>query len=73
MTRYTIEEALSRGQSHTEIVQCTATRAEIDGLCAKADGSVDLISQYGYVDVWGTDDDGVEYRLHITPSEGEPR
>ena len=64
-----IMQALSRSQSHTEIVHCEGTRAEIDGLCAEAEGSVDLVSQYRYVDVWGTDDDGVEYRLHITPSE----
>jgi hypothetical protein len=65
-----IKQALARSQSHTEIVHCTATREEIDGLCAEAEGSADLVSQYGYVDVWGTDDDGAEYRLHITPSEG---
>jgi hypothetical protein len=62
-----IEQALARSTSHTEIVSCTGTREEIDGLCAEADGSTDLVNQYGYVDVWGTDDDGVEYRLHITP------
>lgn len=66
-----IEQALARSTSHTEIVACTGTREEIDGLCAEADGSTDLVSQYGYVDVWGTDDDGVEYRLHITPEEPE--
>ena len=63
----TIEQALARSQSHTEIVRCEATQEEIDGLCAEAEGSCDLVSQYGYVDVWGTDDDGEEYRLHITP------
>jgi hypothetical protein len=64
-----IEQALARSTSHTEIVSCTGTREEIDGLCAEADGNTDLVTQYGYVDVWGTDDDGVEYRLHITPEE----
>ena len=64
-----INQALSHCKSHDDIVHCTATREEIDGLCAEADGSVDLISQYGYVDVWGTNDDGVEYRLHVTPDE----
>lgn len=62
-----IAQALVRSQSHTEIVHCADTRAEIDALCADAEGSEDLVSQYGYVDIWGTDDDGVEYRLHVTP------
>lgn len=62
-----IAEAITRSRSHDEIVRCEDTRAEIDALCAESDGSVDLVSQYGYVDVWGTDDDGGEYRLHVTP------
>lgn len=61
-----IEQALARSRSHTEIVRCEATQSEIDGLCAEAEGSCDLTAQYGYVDVWGSDDDGGEYRLHIT-------
>lgn len=67
----TIEQALTRSRSNTEIVACEATQEEIDALCAEAEGSTDLISQYGYVDVWGTDDDGEEYRLQITPIASE--
>lgn len=62
-----IEQALLRSQTHNEIVSCEATQEEIDGLCAEAEGSCDLVAQYGYVDVWGVEDDGVEYRLHIVP------
>lgn len=29
------------------------------------EGSVDLTTQYGYVDVWGTDDDGNEWRVFV--------
>lgn len=62
-----IKQALARSRTHREIVACVDTRAAIDSLCGKADGSVDLVSQYGYFDIWGTDDDGNEYRLHVTP------
>lgn len=62
-----IDQAMQRAATHTQIVRCEATQAEIDAFCARAEGSRDLVSQYGYVDVWGTDDDAGEYRLHITP------
>lgn len=65
-----IQQALSRSTSHTEIVNCEDTQAEIDALCAEAEGSVEVNQDgYHYYDVWGTDDDGGEYRLHVTPSE----
>ena len=67
----TIEQALTRSTSNDEIVDCYASQAEIDALCGEAEGSCDLVSQYGYVDVWGTDDDGGEYRLHVTPAPVE--
>lgn len=63
-----IEQALARCRTHDEIVHCADTRGAIDVLCGRAEGSTDLVSQYGYVDVWGTDDEGNEYRLHVTPS-----
>jgi hypothetical protein len=62
-----IKQALARSRTHGEIVTCADTQEAIDLLRGKADGSVDLVGQYGYVDVWGTDNDGNEYRLHVTP------
>ena len=62
-----IAQAITRSRSHTEIVRCEDTRQEIEALCAEADGYTDLVHQYGYIDIWGTDDDGEGYRLHVTP------
>jgi hypothetical protein len=59
-------EAMARSQSHDEIVHCEAAQDEIDGLLAEAEGYVDLTHQYGHWDVWGTDDDGVPWRLAIS-------
>lgn len=61
----TIDQAIDRSRTHTEIVTCRGTQDEIEQACAQAEGSCDLLAQYGYVDVWGTTDDGAEYRLHI--------
>jgi hypothetical protein len=61
-------DAIARSQSHDEIVHCEAAQDEIDGLCSEAEGYVDRTAEpgHGYVDVWGTDDDGVPWRLAIT-------
>lgn len=65
-----IAEALVKSRSQTQIVHCTDTRAEIDALCAEAEGYVE-VDQDGahYVEIWGTDDDGEGYRIHVTPEE----
>lgn len=62
-----IAQALARAQTHIEIVHCEDTQEAIDALVSEADGSVDVVAQYGHVDVWGTDEDGGEWRLNVTP------
>lgn len=64
-----IRQALARSLTHNEIVACVGTTNEIETICSEADGSCDLVSQYGYVDVWGADEDGQEYRLYISPAD----
>lgn len=61
----TLEQAIARSVSHNEIARCEATQADLDALCATAEGSCEL-PQYGHTDVWGTTDAGDEWRLHVT-------
>jgi photosystem II stability/assembly factor-like uncharacterized protein len=60
-----LEQAIARSVSNNEIVHCEAAMVDIEAL--DSEGSTDVVSQYGYVDVWGTTDAGDEWRLHVTP------
>lgn len=68
-----VDRAIGRSITHDEIVSIELTEEEIETMLPDGDDSVDLVHQYGYIDIWGTIDDeesphhGADWRLYVHP------
>lgn len=60
----TTEQAIARSVSHNEIVTLDYDAEALDALESESEGSVDNTA-YGVHELWGTTDDGDEWRVHV--------
>ena len=60
----TIEKAIERSVTHNETVTVDADADDLAELLGACDDSCDVRDQYGWVEAWGTTDDGDEWRVH---------
>lgn len=60
----TIERAIERSVSHNETVTLDVTSDDARELMMECEDSVDVRSQYGWIEAWGTTAAGSEWRVH---------
>jgi hypothetical protein len=60
-----IRKLVDQSVSRDEVVRADVTQAELDAAVTRGSGSCDLVSQYGYTDVWGGPDHR-SWRMHLT-------